>query len=120
MSDRITSEFGAKSTARDVAADHDLNGVHAIVTGGASGIGVETARALAEAGAEVTLAVRNKAAGEATAADIGKTAPGKVSVGLVDLSDFTSVAAFASAWGDKPLDLLINNAGVMACPQSYT
>jgi len=120
MTDRITSDFGATSTAREVAAEHDLNGVRAIVTGGASGIGVETARALAEAGAEVMLAVRNKAAGEATAADIGKTAPGKVSVGLIDLSDFTSVAAFASAWGDKPLDILINNAGVMACPQSYT
>jgi NAD(P)-dependent dehydrogenase (short-subunit alcohol dehydrogenase family) len=75
---------------------------------------------LAEAGAEVTLAVRNKAAGEATAAEIHKTAPGKVSVGALDLSDLTSVAAFAAAWGDKPLDILINNAGVMACPQSYT
>jgi NAD(P)-dependent dehydrogenase (short-subunit alcohol dehydrogenase family) len=120
MDDRITSPFGAKSTAREVAAGHDLNGVSAIVTGGSSGIGVETARALAEAGAEVMLAVRNREAGEATAADIGKTAPGKVSVGLVDLSDLTSVAAFASAWGDKPLDILINNAGVMACPLAYT
>lgn len=120
MSDRITSAFGATTTAREVTAGHDLNGVSAIVTGGASGIGVETARALAEAGAEVMLAVRNKAAGEATAADIGKTAPGKVSVGVVDLSDLGTVAAFASAWGDKPLDILINNAGVMACPLSYT
>jgi NAD(P)-dependent dehydrogenase (short-subunit alcohol dehydrogenase family) len=120
MNERITSEFGAKSTAREVAAGHDLNGVTTIVTGAASGIGVETARALAEAGAEVMLAVRNKDAGEATAADIHKTAPGKVAVGLIDLSDLSSVAAFASAWGDKPLDILINNAGVMACPQSYT
>ena len=78
------------------------------------------ARALAEAGAEVTLAVRNKDAGEATAAEIGKTAPGKVSVGLIDLSDLSSVAAFASSWGDQPLNLLINNAGVMACPLTYT
>jgi len=120
MADRITSAFGYSSTAREVAAGHDLNGVSAIVTGAASGIGVETARALAEAGAEVMLAVRNAEAGEATAADIGKTAPGKVSVGRLDLSDLTSVAAFASAWGDRPLDILINNAGVMACPQSYT
>ncbi|MBU1375943.1 MAG: SDR family NAD(P)-dependent oxidoreductase [Alphaproteobacteria bacterium] len=120
MSDRITSAFGATTTAREITASHDLNGVSAIVTGGASGIGVETARALAEAGAEVMLAVRNKAAGEATVADIEKTAPGKVSVGLIDLSDLASVAAFASAWADKPLDILINNAGVMACPQSYT
>lgn len=120
MADRVTSDFGYSSTAREVAAGHDLNGVSAIVTGGASGIGVETARALAGAGAEVMLAVRSVEAGEATAADIGKTAPGKVSVGRLDLSDLASVAAFASAWGDKPLDILINNAGVMACPQTYT
>lgn len=120
MTDRITSEFGATSTAREVAAGCDLNGMTAVVTGGASGIGVETARALAEAGAEVMLAVRNVEAGEATAADIGKTAPGKVTVGKVDLSDMASVAAFASAWGDRPLNVLINNAGVMACPLSYT
>ena len=120
MSERIISAFGAASTAREVAASHDLNGVSAIVTGGASGIGIETARALAEAGAAVTLAVRNKAAGEATAAEIHKTAPGKVSVGTLDLSDPASVAAFAGAWGDQPLDILINNAGVMACPLSYT
>lgn len=120
MTERITSAFGAKSTAREVAAGHDLTGVHAIVTGGASGIGVETARALAEAGAQVTLAVRNMEAGEATAAEIHKTAPGKVSLGRLDLSDLTSVAAFASAWADRPLDILINNAGVMACPLAYT
>ena len=120
MDGRITSEFGARTTAREVAEGHDLNGVTVIVTGGASGIGVETARALAESGAEVMLAVRNPAAGEATAADIGRTAPDKVSVGRLDLSDLTSVADFASAWGDRPLDILINNAGVMACPLSYT
>ncbi|MET0274621.1 MAG: SDR family NAD(P)-dependent oxidoreductase, partial [Phenylobacterium sp.] len=65
---RITSAFDRTSTAREVAAGHDLSGVSAVVTGGATGIGIETARALAEAGAEVTLAVRNRAAGEAAAA----------------------------------------------------
>jgi NAD(P)-dependent dehydrogenase (short-subunit alcohol dehydrogenase family) len=117
---RITSDFDRTSTAREVAAGHDLSGVSAVVTGGATGIGIETARALAEAGAEVTLAVRNPAAGEAAAADINKTAEGRASVGSLDLSDLSSVAAFAGTWGDKPLDILINNAGVMACPQSYT
>lgn len=120
MSERITSEFGARSTAREVAEGHDLGGVTAIVTGGASGIGIETARALAEAGAEVVLAVRNLDAGEAAVAEIEKTAPGLVEVGKLDLSDLTSVAAFLSAWSDRPLDLLINNAGVMACPLAYT
>ena len=65
---RITSAFGANSTAREVAAGHDLSGRRAIVTGAATGIGVETARALAEAGAEVTLAVRNLEASAGIAA----------------------------------------------------
>jgi NAD(P)-dependent dehydrogenase (short-subunit alcohol dehydrogenase family) len=120
MTDRITSAFGLRSTAREVAAGHDLSGRKVIVTGGASGIGVETARALAEAGADVTLAVRNAEAGAATKADIEQTAPGRVSVGHLDLADLATVAAFASTWGDKPLDILINNAGVMACPLTYT
>lgn len=120
MAQRITSAFGAKSTAREVAAGHDLAGVTAIVTGAASGIGVETARALAEQGAEVTLAVRNTEAGQAVADEINRAGAGKATVGRVDLSDLASVAAFASAWGDKPLNILVNNAGVMACPQSYT
>jgi NAD(P)-dependent dehydrogenase (short-subunit alcohol dehydrogenase family) len=120
MTHRITSAFGLRSTAREVAAGHELSGRTVIVTGGASGIGVETARALAEAGADVTLAVRNAEAGAATKSDIEKTAPGRVSVGQLDLADLSTVAAFASAWGDKPLDILINNAGVMACPLTYT
>jgi NAD(P)-dependent dehydrogenase (short-subunit alcohol dehydrogenase family) len=121
MPDLITSPFGAYSSAREVVAGHDLTGRRAIVTGSATGIGVETARALAEAGAAVTLAVRNQAAGQAIADEINQTAKGeKAKVGLVDLSDLASVAAFVEAWGDQPLDILINNAGVMACPQTYT
>ena len=69
----ITTPFGFESTAAEVVAGVDLTGRRAIVTGGASGIGVETARALAGAGAEVTLAVRDTAAGERTAADIAAT-----------------------------------------------
>src|SRR5215472_11523769 len=68
--ERITTPFSAESTAADVVAGIDLNGRRVIVTGGASGIGIETARALAGAGAEVTLAVRNVAAGESTAEDL--------------------------------------------------
>lgn len=105
----ITTPFGFESTAADVIDGVDLTGKRAIVTGGASGIGIETARALARAGAEVTLAVRDTAAGERVAADIG----GRVSVAPLDLSDLSSVDDFVAAW-HGPLDILVNNAGVMA------
>ncbi len=73
VSTPITTPFTAESTAAEVVNGIDLTGRRAIVTGGASGIGIETARALAGAGAEVTLAVRNVEAGERTAADIMAT-----------------------------------------------
>jgi NAD(P)-dependent dehydrogenase (short-subunit alcohol dehydrogenase family) len=126
MSDRITSPFGYRSTAREVAAGHDLTGQRAIVTGAATGIGVETARALAERGAEVTIAVRKPDLGAAAAADINGSAKevgagaDRAKVGHVDLANQASIRAFAEAWGDKPLNILIGNAAVMACPQSYT
>lgn len=67
---RITTPFTVDSTAADVMAGVSLTGRRAIVTGGSSGIGVETARAMAAAGAEVTLAVRDLAAGRSAAEDI--------------------------------------------------
>ena len=117
----ITSPYGAFTDAKDVVADIDLGGRTAIVTGGATGIGIETARALALAGADVMLAVRNLEAGAAAAADINASVgDDRVIVGKLDLSDLASVAAFVSAWGDQPLNILVNNAGVMACPLAYT
>ena len=116
MSERITTPFGATTTAMEVVAGVDLRGKRAIVTGGASGIGVETARALAKAGADVILAVRNMAAGEAVADEIKHTTNNRhVSVSQLDLADLMSVQAFVSAW-TGPLDILVNNAGVMALP----
>ena len=115
-SNRITTPFGAQSTAAEVIAGIDLTGKRAIVTGGASGIGVETVRALASANAEVTLAVRNVEAGVRTAKDIvAGTGREEVLVSPLDLADPASVAAFTANW-DGPLDLLVNNAGVMALP----
>ncbi|MCO5984947.1 SDR family NAD(P)-dependent oxidoreductase [Actinoallomurus spadix] len=70
MAARITTPFGARTTAAEVVAGVDLTGRRAIVTGASSGIGAETARVLAGAGAEVTLAVRDVAAGERVAAGI--------------------------------------------------
>ena len=87
------------------------------MTGGSSGIGIETARALAGAGADVTLAVRDTGAGERTAADITATTGNPaVHVGRLDLADQASVAAFVADWSG-PLHILINNAGVMALPE---
>ena len=117
---RMTTAFGSKSTAAEVARGVDLAGRRVIVTGASSGIGVETARALAATGAEVTLAVRNVDAGSRVAADITATTGNRnVSVARLDLSDQESVAAFARGW-KGPLHVLVNNAGVMALPEQRT
>ncbi|MFD8819075.1 SDR family NAD(P)-dependent oxidoreductase [Streptomyces sp. NPDC059627] len=116
----ISTPFGFSSTAAEVAAGIDLTGRRAVVTGASSGIGAETARALASTGAEVTLAVRDPAAGERVAKDIGETTGNRqVRVAQLELTDPASVAAFAAAW-QGPLHILVNNAGVMACPEQYT
>lgn len=94
----------------------NLTGRRVIVTGASSGLGVETARALAEHGAQVTLAVRDVAKGEGVAARI----QGETQVARLDLADLSSVRAFAEDWSaqhPEGLDLLINNAGVMAIPR---
>jgi NAD(P)-dependent dehydrogenase (short-subunit alcohol dehydrogenase family) len=116
----ITTEFGRESTAAEVASGIDLTGRRIVVTGAASGIGVETARALAGTGAEVTLAVRNVEAGEGTARDItASTGNASVHVRHLDLADRASIAAFADEWSG-PLHVLVNNAGVMASPEEHT
>jgi NAD(P)-dependent dehydrogenase (short-subunit alcohol dehydrogenase family) len=112
----ITTRFGAQTTADEVVEAVDLRGTRAIVTGGASGIGVETARSLARAGAAVTLAVRDTAVGDRVAEDIASsTGSAEVRVAYVDLADLATVRAFTSSWAG-PLDTLVNNAGVMAVP----
>ncbi len=117
---RLTTSFSFASTAAEVVAGIDLTGRRAVVTGGASGIGVETARALAGAGAEVTLAVRDREAGERTAEDIAATTENKqILVAPLDLVDRSSIAAFTAAW-EGPLHILVNNAGVMAAPETRT
>jgi NAD(P)-dependent dehydrogenase (short-subunit alcohol dehydrogenase family) len=117
----IKSRFEAFTPARIVVNNHDLTGRHVIVTGGASGIGIETARALAGAGADVMLAVRDRVAGERAAADINESiGADRVLAGTLDLASLGSVGSFVDAWGDEPLDILINNAGVMATPRLYT
>ncbi|SDJ48350.1 NAD(P)-dependent dehydrogenase, short-chain alcohol dehydrogenase family [Frankineae bacterium MT45] len=120
MTDRILTPFDATSTAAEVVSGVDLTGRRAIVTGAASGIGVETARALASAGAEVTLAVRSTDAGLKVADDIAvSTGNANVLAEQLDLADQASIAAFVARWSG-PLDILVANAGVMATPELRT
>jgi len=113
-SERIRTPFGYETTAAEVVEAVDLTGKRAIVTGGASGIGVETARALAGVGATVTLAVRRTGDGEEVARDIrSSTGNDEVEVAHLELVDLASIEAFVADW-DGQLDILVNNAGVMA------
>ncbi len=107
-------------TAQDIP---DLSGRTAVVTGANSGLGFETSLALARAGAEVILACRDQSKGADALERLTASAPsGTVSLATLDLADLTSVRAFASGFhgAHQGLDLLINNAGVMAIPRRET
>jgi NAD(P)-dependent dehydrogenase (short-subunit alcohol dehydrogenase family) len=117
MSQLFQTPFSRTSTASEVIDGVDLSGKTAIVTGAGSGIGTETARALASAGAEVVLAVRRpQAAGHIAAGIAGSTGNAKVSLRALDLADQASVRNFVAEW-DQPLHILVNNAGIMALPE---
>ncbi|MDB5928989.1 MAG: oxidoreductase [Polaromonas sp.] len=117
MKSPIKTPFGFHSTADEVIQGIDLTSKRAIVTGGSSGIGIDTARVLAGAGAEVTLAVRSIDAGRRVAAELqALTGNPKVLVAPLDLSDQASITTFVANW-QGPLHVLINNAGVMALPE---
>lgn len=109
----VTSRFDGASTARDVVAGLDLRGRTAIVTGGAGAMGREIGAALREAGATLVLADVEEAPLRAAAERIGAEAA------LLDLASLGAVRRFAAAW-DRPLHMLVNNAGVMACPELRT
>jgi NAD(P)-dependent dehydrogenase (short-subunit alcohol dehydrogenase family) len=107
-------------TEKDVP---DQSGRLAIVTGSNTGLGYDTARVLAARGAQVVMAVRDTAKGEAAAARIRQLTPGaKVGVHKLDLGSLASVRAAAAAMAAEypRVDLLINNAGVMYPPKSTT
>lgn len=116
----IDSPFGHGTEAFEVIKGIDLKGKTAIVTGGASGIGVETVRALASAGARVVMPVRARSAGEKVATEIrASTGNRAVEVDDLDLADYASVCAFTDRFlkAGAPLHILINNAGIMATPE---
>src|SRR4051794_22251429 len=117
MTTPITTPFTRESTADEVSQGIDLTGKRAIVTGAASGIGIETARTLARRGADVTIAARGLEAADRVAEDIkADTGNANVDTAALELTDRRSVADFAEAW-EGPLHLLINNAGVMMIQQ---
>jgi NAD(P)-dependent dehydrogenase (short-subunit alcohol dehydrogenase family) len=115
--------YGFETTTDDVIEGVDLSDTIAVVTGASAGIGVETARALAAAGARVVLAARNAERTREAADSIRDRVPGaEVEVGLLDLTSLDSVRAFAAWYLDahEELQLLINNAGVMYTPFEHT
>ena len=123
-----TLSLSATSTASDVVSryrpslpSYVARGGVAVVTGGNSGIGAESAKALLDAGCFVVLACRDEAAGEQALSEMGAAA-GSARVQKLDLADLDSVSAACSEIAAKEghISLLLNNAGVMATPQEKT
>jgi NAD(P)-dependent dehydrogenase (short-subunit alcohol dehydrogenase family) len=109
----VGSGFGAHTSAREVIGDRRLDGKTAIVTGGYAGIGAETTRVLAAAGAHVIVPARNLAKATQAIGDLPN-----VTIDEMDLAVPSTIDAFAQRFGDRPLDLLVANAGIMAAPLS--
>ena len=121
-SNRVQAKLGSgldpKSEPSDILAGKDLTGKVAVVTGGYSGIGLETTRALAATGAKVYVPVRNVDKAAETLATIKR---GELIPLPMDLGDFASVRRFVAEMleNESQIDLLINNAGIMACPEAH-
>jgi NAD(P)-dependent dehydrogenase (short-subunit alcohol dehydrogenase family) len=111
----IGSGFGYRSTAAEVIDGIDLSGKLAIVTGGYSGLGTETVKALVGAGAHVVVPARRRATAEEALDGVSG-----IEIDELDLGNQESVRAFAERFlaSGRPLDLLINNAGIMALPET--
>ncbi|MEP5567172.1 MAG: SDR family NAD(P)-dependent oxidoreductase [Halioglobus sp.] len=117
------SEFGSSTSTHEVIQGIDLTGKQALVTGASSGLGVETTRTLASAGAAVLMVARDASKLESAVAEVKAAVPdAKLDTALLDLADLDSVRAGAAAILAKcpSIQLLINNAGVMACPLMRT
>lgn len=117
------SEFGSATTTDEVLEGVDLTGRRVLITGGAGGLGRESARAMAAHGAQVTVLARSPERAAEGAAAVEVLVPGAtVGAGAVDLGDLASIRAFADGWlaDHDTFDVLINNAGVMACPFGHT
>ncbi|MBK0039402.1 MULTISPECIES: SDR family NAD(P)-dependent oxidoreductase [unclassified Enterococcus] len=114
---RIATSFNSETTADEILEGINLKGKRIVITGGASGIGLETARSLAKQGAEITLAVRNIESGKQAIGDIiASTGNSNIHVEKLDLCNKEDIINFVSSWKGT-LDILINNAGVMNIPE---
>jgi NAD(P)-dependent dehydrogenase (short-subunit alcohol dehydrogenase family) len=109
----IPSGFGAQTTAREVIGDRRLDGKTAVVTGGYAGLGLETTRVLAAAGARVIVPARDLTKAKRAVGELAN-----VTIAEMDLAVPSTIDAFANQFADRPLHLLINNAGIMAAPLS--
>ncbi|NET32931.1 MAG: SDR family NAD(P)-dependent oxidoreductase [Cyanothece sp. SIO1E1] len=118
LSDQIpvNSPFDRTSTGEEILSSVQLDGKVAVVTGGYSGIGLETTKALAEKGVKVIVPVRSLEKAKESLSEL----EGDIESGVMDLSDLNSVEKFASEVLEKNtrLDFLINNAGIMANPET--
>jgi NAD(P)-dependent dehydrogenase (short-subunit alcohol dehydrogenase family) len=115
--------FGADTTTDEVLEGLDLSGRRFVITGAASGLGRESARALASHGATVTLLARDERRAEEASSQLLEKVPGAdAATGVVDLSDLASIRRFADTFlaDHDAVDVLINNAGIMACPLART
>jgi NAD(P)-dependent dehydrogenase (short-subunit alcohol dehydrogenase family) len=122
MSSASRKGFGAQTTTEMVLEGIDLRGVLALVTGGTSGLGKETARALAAHGAEVVITARDMVKGEAVSRELAAATGASVEVEELELGSLASVRAFAGRFlaRHSELQILVNNAGIMACPPGTT
>ena len=115
------TEYDASTTTDEILESLDLTGRHVVVTGASSGLGEETTRALAAHGASVTMLARNPEKIAAAAERVRAAVPqADLADAQLDLADLASVRATADQLSDRPIDVLINNAGVMACPFDTT
>tara|TARA_Y100000748_G_scaffold45505_1_gene33999 strand:- start:310 stop:1290 length:981 start_codon:yes stop_codon:yes gene_type:complete len=115
--------YGPETTTDEVLLGHDLAGRHYMVTGASSGLGEESSRALAQAGATVTMLARNQSKLDKAIERIKSTNPtARLNAGIIDLSDQQSIRDYAREFlaTGATIDVLINNAGVMVCPFGKT
>ena len=119
----MISNLGPTTTATDVLDGVDLADRRFVVTGASSGLGEESTRALTSSGASVTMLARDESKLAEAVGRVRAAVPdAMISTGIVDLASFDSIRAFADAYlaAHGPIDVLMNNAGVMACPKRET